>query len=137
MVAIKEVPLDGPSDTDLTSITHEIDLLRSLRHDNIVRCLGKGGGASWPNQLDPALKVRFVFFNSLKAHPFQAVGFKLTQPALPLSLGSTEANGYLYIMLEYAENGSLANVIKPNRFGAIPEALVKVYIAQLLAGLCV
>jgi hypothetical protein len=30
------------------------------------------------------------------------------------------------------ENGSLANIIKPNKFGPIPESLVALYIAQVL-----
>jgi hypothetical protein len=29
------------------------------------------------------------------------------------------------------ENGSLANIIKPNKFGPFPESLVAVYIAQV------
>jgi serine/threonine protein kinase len=37
--------------------------------------------------------------------------------------------------LEYVENGSLANIIKPNKFGPFPESLVAVYIAQVLEGL--
>ena len=80
VVAVKEVPLDGRTEADLRIITSEINLLQSLRHGNIVRCMG-----------------------------------------------STKANGYLYIMLEYVENGSLAQIIRPTRFGAFPEALVKVY----------
>ncbi|KAK2997479.1 hypothetical protein RJ639_026358, partial [Escallonia herrerae] len=41
------------------------------------------------------------------------------------------------ILLEcrYVENGSLANIIKPNKFGPFPESLVAVYIAQVLEGL--
>ncbi|PPD97491.1 hypothetical protein GOBAR_DD05489 [Gossypium barbadense] len=35
----------------------------------------------------------------------------------------------------YVENGSLANIIKPNKFGPFPESLVVVYIAQVLEGL--
>lgn len=49
---------------------------------------------------------------------------------------------YLYCLLEnlcsvfllshrYVENGSLANIIKPNKFGPFPESLVAVYIAQV------
>lgn len=36
-----------------------------------------------------------------------------------------------FIFLRYVENGSLANIIKPNKFGAFPESLVAVYIAQV------
>ncbi|KAE8684614.1 MAPepsilon protein kinase [Hibiscus syriacus] len=35
----------------------------------------------------------------------------------------------------YVENGSLANIIKPNKFGSFLESLVAVYIAQVLEGL--
>lgn len=31
----------------------------------------------------------------------------------------------------YVENGSLANIIKPNKFGPFPESLVALYIAQV------
>ena len=31
----------------------------------------------------------------------------------------------------YVENGSLANIIKPNKFGPFPESLAAVYIAQV------
>jgi serine/threonine protein kinase len=35
----------------------------------------------------------------------------------------------------YVENGALASIIKPNKFGAFPESLTAVYIAQVLEGL--
>ncbi|XP_071693816.1 MAP3K epsilon protein kinase 1-like isoform X2 [Rutidosis leptorrhynchoides] len=50
-------------------------------------------------------------------------------------LGSLTTRTHLYIILEYVENGSLANIIKPNNFGPFPESLVAVYIAQVLEGL--
>ncbi|KAH9932708.1 kinase-like protein [Epithele typhae] len=40
---------------------------------------------------------------------------------------------YLYIILEFCENGSLHNICK--KFGKFPETLVGVYIAQVLEGL--
>ncbi|PCH40431.1 kinase-like protein [Wolfiporia cocos MD-104 SS10] len=40
---------------------------------------------------------------------------------------------YLYIILEFCENGSLHNICK--RFGKFPETLVGVYISQVLEGL--
>ncbi|KAJ7540029.1 hypothetical protein O6H91_11G119200 [Diphasiastrum complanatum] len=49
--------------------------------------------------------------------------------------GSFKTKTHLYIILEYVENGSLASIIKPNKFGAFPESLVAVYIAQVLEGL--
>ncbi|XP_044968145.1 MAP3K epsilon protein kinase 1-like isoform X1 [Hordeum vulgare subsp. vulgare] len=50
-------------------------------------------------------------------------------------LGSLKTNSHLHIILEYVENGSLANIIKPNKFGPFPESLAAVYIAQVLEGL--
>ncbi|GMJ05542.1 mitogen-activated protein kinase kinase kinase 7, MAP3K EPSILON PROTEIN KINASE, partial [Hibiscus trionum] len=50
-------------------------------------------------------------------------------------LGSSKTKTHLHIILEYVENGSLANIIKPNKFGPFPESLVAVYIAQVLEGL--
>ncbi|XP_057963230.1 MAP3K epsilon protein kinase 1-like isoform X2 [Malania oleifera] len=50
-------------------------------------------------------------------------------------LGSLKTKTHLHIILEYMENGSLANIIKPNKFGAFPESLAAVYIAQVLEGL--
>ncbi|XP_024545433.1 MAP3K epsilon protein kinase 1 isoform X1 [Selaginella moellendorffii] len=49
--------------------------------------------------------------------------------------GSIKTKTHLYIILEYVENGSLASIVKPNKFGAFPESLVAVYIAQVLEGL--
>jgi serine/threonine protein kinase len=46
-------------------------------------------------------------------------------------LGSLKTRSHLHIILEYVENGSLANIIKPNKFGPFPESLVAVYIAQV------
>lgn len=50
-------------------------------------------------------------------------------------LGSFKTKSHLYITLEFVENGSLASIIKPSKFGAFPESLVAVYIAQVLEGL--
>ncbi|KAL3139702.1 hypothetical protein ABBQ38_004012 [Trebouxia sp. C0009 RCD-2024] len=50
-------------------------------------------------------------------------------------LGSFKTRTHLYIILEFMENGSLASIIKPTKFGAFPESLVAVYIAQVLQGL--
>lgn len=50
-------------------------------------------------------------------------------------LGSLKTKSHLHIILEYVENGSLANIIKPNKFGPFPESLVAFYIAQVLEGL--
>ncbi|GER57856.1 protein kinase [Striga asiatica] len=50
-------------------------------------------------------------------------------------LGSLKTKSHLHIILEYVENGSLANIIKPNKFGPFPESLVALYISQVLEGL--
>ncbi|CAM8950675.1 unnamed protein product [Rhodiola kirilowii] len=50
-------------------------------------------------------------------------------------LGSLKTKSHLHIILEYVENGSLADIIKPNKFGPFPESLVAVYISQVLEGL--
>ncbi|ETM47116.1 STE/STE11/CDC15 protein kinase [Phytophthora nicotianae P10297] len=44
-----------------------------------------------------------------------------------------KTQGYLYIVLEYMENGSLAQFIK--KFGSLSETLVAMYITQVLRGL--
>ncbi|XP_063942055.1 MAP3K epsilon protein kinase 1-like isoform X6 [Daucus carota subsp. sativus] len=87
-VAIKQVSLENIAQEDLNIIMQEIDLLKNLRHKNIVKYLG-----------------------------------------------SSKTKSHLHIILEYVENGSLANIIKPTKFGPFPESLVAVYIAQVLEGL--
>ncbi|KAJ6602259.1 hypothetical protein B0H10DRAFT_2178892 [Mycena sp. CBHHK59/15] len=47
--------------------------------------------------------------------------------------GFVKTRDYLYIILEFCENGSLHNISK--RFGKFPESLVAVYISQVLEGL--
>ncbi|KAJ7081641.1 hypothetical protein B0H15DRAFT_924208 [Mycena belliarum] len=47
--------------------------------------------------------------------------------------GFVKTREYLYIILEFCENGSLHNISK--RFGKFPESLVAVYISQILEGL--
>ena len=44
-----------------------------------------------------------------------------------------ETEGFLNIILEYIESGSLASIIK--KFGAFPESLVSIYVKQVLKGL--
>ncbi|GFR52579.1 hypothetical protein Agub_g15172 [Astrephomene gubernaculifera] len=50
-------------------------------------------------------------------------------------IGSFKTRSHLYIILEFMENGSLASIIKPTKFGTFPESLVALYIAQVLQGL--
>lgn len=44
-----------------------------------------------------------------------------------------ETEGFLNIILEYIESGSLASIIK--KFGSFPESLVAIYVKQVLKGL--
>ncbi|PWN40644.1 hypothetical protein IE81DRAFT_335186 [Ceraceosorus guamensis] len=85
-VAIKQIQLTNIPRSELGEIMSEIDLLKNLKHPNIVK-------------------------------------YK----------GSEKTRDYLYIILEYCENGSLQHICK--RFGKFPEGLVGVYISQVLAGL--
>eukprot|EP00217_Crustomastix_stigmatica_P008349 CAMPEP_0183794576 /NCGR_PEP_ID=MMETSP0803_2-20130417/3921_1 /TAXON_ID=195967 /ORGANISM="Crustomastix stigmata, Strain CCMP3273" /LENGTH=377 /DNA_ID=CAMNT_0026038981 /DNA_START=124 /DNA_END=1253 /DNA_ORIENTATION=- len=50
-------------------------------------------------------------------------------------LGSVQTERFLYIILEYVENGSLSSVTRPSRFGCFPEPLCALYVAQTLEGL--
>lgn len=87
-VAIKQISLEGLSEDDKDNMVQEIDLLRNLKHKNIVKYLG-----------------------------------------------SYRTKSHLYIILEYVENGSLSQIIKPNKFGAFPESLAAIYMKQTLEGL--
>lgn len=57
----------------------------------------------------------------------------LKHPNIVNYLESITTKEYLYIVLEYVENGSLASILK--RFGSFSEQLVSIYIAQVLDGL--
>ena len=84
IVAIKQMSLSGITSDNLQAIVGEIDLLKNLRHKNIVKYIG-----------------------------------------------SFKTRTHLSIILEYMEKGSLADVIRPAKFGAFPESLAAVYIAQV------
>jgi serine/threonine protein kinase len=87
-VAIKQISLEGLAEADKDAMVQEIDLLRNLKHKNIVKYVG-----------------------------------------------SYRTKSHLYIILEYVENGSLSQIIKPNKFGAFPESLAAIYMKQTLEGL--
>ncbi|KAG6377196.1 hypothetical protein JVT61DRAFT_1249 [Boletus reticuloceps] len=57
----------------------------------------------------------------------------LNHPNIVKYKGFVKTREYLYIILEFCENGSLHNICK--RFGKFPENLVAVYIRQVLEGL--
>ncbi|KAL8530944.1 hypothetical protein ACS0TY_007822 [Phlomoides rotata] len=73
----------------------------------------------------------YIFFQIFMLLKF----VNLNQKNIVKYLGSLKTKTHLHIILEYVENGSLANIIKPNKFGPFPESLVAVYIAQVLEGL--
>ena len=49
--------------------------------------------------------------------------------------GVVEHDEYVYVVLELAENGSLASLVKPTKFGPCSERLARVYVRQILEGL--
>ena len=49
--------------------------------------------------------------------------------------GVVEHDAYVYVVLELAENGSLASLVKPTKFGVCAEPLARVYVRQILRGL--
>ncbi|KAH9024811.1 kinase-like protein [Lactarius pseudohatsudake] len=57
----------------------------------------------------------------------------LNHPNIVKYKGFVKTPEYLYIILEFCENGSLHNICK--RFGKFPENLVAVYVSQVLEGL--
>ncbi|KAH9831359.1 kinase-like protein [Rhodofomes roseus] len=57
----------------------------------------------------------------------------LNHPNIVKYKGFEKTPEYLYIILEFCENGSLHNICK--RFGKFPETLVGVYVSQVLEGL--
>mmetsp|Transcript_4502 Transcript_4502/g.10849 ORF Transcript_4502/g.10849 Transcript_4502/m.10849 type:complete len:545 (-) Transcript_4502:89-1723(-) len=57
----------------------------------------------------------------------------LKHPNIVNYLESITTKDYLYIVLEFVENGSLASILK--KFGSFTEQLVSIYIAQVLDGL--
>lgn len=92
LVAVKQVSfakdeaLQGRVAEHIRALEAEVDVLKNLKHENIVRYLG------------------------------------------------TERTGdALHIFLEYVPGGSIASLL--TRFGAFPEAVIRVYTAQLLRGL--
>ena len=88
VVAVKEISVRGLDETASTALTLEIELLKSLQHENVVRLIGVVKHAA-----------------------------------------------YVYVILEFIENGSLSSLIKPQKFGVMSEQLAKVYVKQVLAGL--
>ncbi|KAJ1029990.1 hypothetical protein NDA16_000903 [Ustilago loliicola] len=106
-------------------------------------CLGRGAfgsvyrGLNWMNGETVAVK-QIQLGNIPKAELGEIMSEidllkNLHHPNIVKYKGSEKTKDYLYIILEYCENGSLHNICK--RFGKFPEGLVSVYISQVLQGL--
>ena len=57
----------------------------------------------------------------------------LDHPNIVKYLATIKSKDYLNIVLEFVENGSLANTVA--KFGSLPESLIAIYIEQILQGL--
>jgi serine/threonine protein kinase len=58
---------------------------------------------------------------------------RLNHPNVVQYVNCYQKRGYLYIVFEYVESGSLSDIVR--RFGRFPEQLVMIYIQQVLKGL--
>ncbi|ETS63963.1 hypothetical protein PaG_02296 [Moesziomyces aphidis] len=106
-------------------------------------CLGRGAfgsvyrGLNWMNGETVAVK-QIQLGNIPKSELGEIMSEidllkNLHHPNIVKYKGSEKTKDYLYIILEYCENGSLHHICK--RFGKFPEGLVSVYISQVLQGL--
>ncbi|CAI2171283.1 20031_t:CDS:2 [Funneliformis geosporum] len=106
-------------------------------------CIGKGAFGSVYRALNwetgEAVAVKRVKLSNI---PKSELNFIMTEIDLLKNLdhqnivqykGYAKTKEFLYIILEYCENGSLHNICK--KFGKFPENLVAVYISQVLDGL--
>ncbi|RIA87643.1 hypothetical protein C1645_274831 [Glomus cerebriforme] len=106
-------------------------------------CIGKGAFGSVYRALNwetgEAVAVKQVKISNI---PKSELNFIMTEIDLLKNLnhqnivqykGRHKEKEYLYIILEYCENGSLHNICK--KFGKFPENLVAIYISQVLEGL--
>jgi len=106
-------------------------------------CLGKGAFGSVYRALNwetgEAVAVKKIKLSNI---PKSDLNFIMTEIDLLKNLnhpnivkykGFVKTKEFLFIILEYCENGSLHNICK--KFGKFPENLVAVYISQVLEGL--
>ncbi|CAB4384200.1 unnamed protein product [Rhizophagus irregularis] len=106
-------------------------------------CIGKGAFGSVYRALNwetgEVVAVKQVKISNI---PKSELNFIMTEIDLLKNLnhqnivqykGRHKETEYLYIILEYCENGSLHNICK--KFGKFPENLVAIYISQVLEGL--
>lgn len=120
-VVIKKVPFEGLDMTLIGEAVHECKALKMLRHPNIVRYRGSWIADNCGRVLDD---------------PATHWDAKAPDPRMPP--GATYAvPDALYIMTDYADGGSLDNLLKRNmlklcREGHIHEDLIQVWLAQLV-----
>mmetsp|Transcript_18777 Transcript_18777/g.31303 ORF Transcript_18777/g.31303 Transcript_18777/m.31303 type:complete len:1208 (+) Transcript_18777:214-3837(+) len=105
--------------------------------------IGRGGFAV----VFQAFNVELGDFNAVKRFPLHAIDDeslsqieaeielmkKLNHPNIVKYVDTIRTDDYLYIVLEYMENGSLLTVFK--KFGSFSESLAAIYIVQVLKGL--
>ncbi|KAK2465312.1 hypothetical protein APHAL10511_002666 [Amanita phalloides] len=116
---------------------------KSLNDYQLGDCLGKGAfgqvyrALNWATGETVAVK-EIQLTNIPKAELGEIMSEidllkNLNHPNIVQYKGFVKTREFLYIILEFCENGSLHNIIK--RFGKFPENLVAVYISQVLEGL--
>ncbi|KAI9269796.1 kinase-like domain-containing protein [Sporodiniella umbellata] len=109
-------------------------------HYQLGNCIGQGDGSAVYRALDlatgetVAIKRLQVEAKQREAILKEANVFKsLDHPNLIRFLGHVASEKYLYLILEYAENGSLLSTL--SSFGAFPEKLVGSFALKLLQAL--
>lgn len=115
LLAVKEVSLNNGELKDvhhtLEDLQQEIKLLSTLRHPNIVQYVGA-------QHID--MSHTPISLGALSGHHQYSNGHQLGQNSF-------------YIFLEYVEGGSISSML--TRFGRFEESVIRVYTAQILAGL--
>ncbi|CAI5489387.1 unnamed protein product [Closterium sp. Naga37s-1] len=129
-VAVKEVSLENIDQDDLASVM-------TFNHKNIVKYLGS---IKTKTHLFILLELRALcHLLSCSRHrlqqnsPLPPSSHRILSPH-PLAPSSHPNLSIHCIPMSthrFVENGSLAGIIKPNRFGPFPECLVAVYTAQV------
>ena len=128
-----------------------MELPRSSRRSTAVgdyllgEAIGKGAHGQVYRAIDQrdgtVVAIKEIPLRGLDAAALRAITVEtdllssLSHPNVVAYLGTVETKSYRYIVLELAENGSLAGIVKPTRFGPCPEPLAAVYAAQMLDGL--
>ncbi|KAF8349417.1 hypothetical protein F5887DRAFT_946059 [Amanita rubescens] len=116
---------------------------KSLNDYQLGDCLGKGAFGQVYRALNWAtgetVAVKEIQLSNIPKNELGEIMSEidllknLNHPNIVQYKGFVKAREFLYIILEFCENGSLHNIIK--RFGKFPENLVAVYISQVLEGL--